>query len=65
MEDLYKKDNLYIITGDVVGADELVYQNHIDLVKEYIENHYNKHIGYDVVKEFSDSVKIYKMYEIK
>ena len=65
MEDLYKKDNLYIITGDVVGADELVYQNHIDLVKEYIENHYNKHIGYDVVKEFSDSVKIYKMHEIK
>ena len=65
MEDLYKKDNLYIITGDAVGADSLVYQNHIELVKQYIENHYNKHIGYDVIKEFFDSIKIYKMYEIE
>lgn len=65
MEDLYKKDNLYIITGDVVGVNGLIYQNHIELVKQYIEEHYNKHIGYDVIKEFSDSIKIYKMYEIE
>ena len=64
MEDLYKKDNLYIITGDVAGANGM-YNNHIEIVKQYIENHYNKHIGYDIIKEFSDFVKVYKMYEIE
>ena len=65
MEDLYKKDNLYIIEGTTTGVYGKIYQNHIEIVKQYIEEHYNKHIGYDVIKEFSGIIKIYKMYEIE
>lgn len=59
--DLYKKDNLYIITGDVYGADNKLYNNHIDIIIQYIEQHYNKKVKYEIVKEFSNQVKIYKL----
>ena len=65
MEDLYKKDDLYIITGTTIGPDVTVYKNQIEIVKQYIAEHYNKNIEYDVIKEFSNSIKIYKMHEVK
>lgn len=61
--DLYKKDNLYIISGNVYAANNKVYTNHIDIIKEYIEKHYNVEINYKIVKEFSNSINIYKIYE--
>lgn len=65
MEDLYLKDNLYIITGTAYGADNVAYKNHIDIIKKYIKQHFNKDVGYKVVKEFNSSCKVYKMYELK
>lgn len=60
--DLCEKDNLFIITGEVGGADYVLYNNHIDTIKQYILEHYNKKVGYKVVKEFN-GIKIYKLYE--
>ena len=63
--DLYKKDNLYIISGNVYAANNMMYTNHIDLVIQYIKEHYNKDIEYKIIKEFSNSIKIYKLFEKK
>ena len=62
MEDLFKKDNIYIITGDVYGADNNKYINHIKNIQEYISEHYDENVEYKVVKEFTDSIKVYKLY---
>lgn len=61
--DLYEKDNLYIISGDVYAANNQKYNNHIDTVIQYIKEHYNKNIEYKIVKEFSNSIKVYKLYD--
>ena len=63
MTDLYQKDNLYIISGNVYGANNKKYSNHIDTIVEYIKEHYNEDIKYKVIKEFSNSIKIYKIYK--
>lgn len=63
IEDLYKKDNLYIITGDVAGANNKLYINNISTIQQYIKEHYNKNVYYKLIKEFSNSIKIYKIYE--
>ena len=63
MTDLYKKDNLYIIEGDAYCVNNSKLANHIDVVIRYIKEHYNKEIEYKVIKEFSNSIKIYKLFE--
>ena len=63
MTDLYTKENMYIITGNVYGADNKIYFNHIETIREYIYQHYNIKVNYQIVKEFSNSVKIYKINE--
>ena len=62
MTDLYKKDNLYIINGNTYGANNKIYTNHIDTILKYIKEHYNEDVKYKVIKEFSNSIKIYKIY---
>lgn len=61
--DLYLKDNLYIISGSVYGADNMPYENHIEVLKKYIKEHYNVNVKYNIVKQFTNSVKIYKLYK--
>lgn len=61
--DLYEKDNVYLITGNVRVADNTINKNQQDLIKEYINQHYNKNVEYKVIKEFENSVKVYKFYE--
>lgn len=61
MTDLYKKDNLYVISGDLVW--DKVYLNYIDKIVEYIKEHYNVEVEYEVVKEFNNQIKIYKLRE--
>jgi len=63
--DLYKKDNLYIIEGNSSTANNKEIKNHIEIIVKYIKEHYNVDVKYRVVKEFSDSLKIYKLYENK
>ncbi len=65
IQDLYQKDNLYLITGKVVSANMTTYENHIELLKKYIQEHYNIDVQYEIVQEFSDSIKIYKLYQVK
>ena len=63
--DLYKKDNLYVITGDAIAANNRIYKNHIDIIIDYIEQHYNVNVKYKIIKEFKNFVKVYKLYEEK
>lgn len=60
--DLYKKDNLYIITGNARTVNNTIYRNHIELIKKYIEQHYSNEIDYKVIKEFDYGINIYKLY---
>ncbi len=57
MIDLYKKDNLYLI------GDNLSKIKYVDIIIQYIKEHYNTNINYKVIKEFSGSFKVYKIYE--
>lgn len=65
MTDLYKKDNIYLVTGDARAANNRVYKNHIEIIVTYIEQHYNVNVEYKIIKEFANSVKVYKIYEEK
>lgn len=62
--DLYTKENVYLITGEVPCIDGVILENHIDYVVNYIAEQYHKFVFYDVVKEFAGGIKIYKLYEL-
>ena len=64
MEDLYKKDNLYVIDGTTYLANNMKIKNHIDVIKQYLKQHYKKNIDYNIVKEFN-GYAIYKFYDVK
>jgi len=59
MESLYKKDNVYLISGKVIWGEE--YKEYINIVKKYIKEHYNINVKIKVIKEFEDNIKIYKL----
>lgn len=61
IESLYKNDNVYLISGDVIWEEN--YQEYINIVKKYIKEHYNIEVQYNVIKEFSNNIKIYKLIE--
>lgn len=63
IEDLYKKDNVYLITGNTRTAHNTVISNHIELIQRYIKQHYNIDVQYRIEKEFKNNIKIYKLYE--
>ena len=64
MKDLYCKDNIFLIDGDVVGGNNKIYSNHIDIVIKYIQEHYKIDVKYKIVKEFEkNNIKVYKLYE--
>ena len=63
ISDLYKKDNLYIITGSAGRANNTICYDHIGVITEYIKEHFEKVINYKVIKEFDYDIKIYKLYE--
>ena len=59
---LYEKDNVYLITGKVTWGK--VYNNYIDIIVQYIKDHYNVDTYYEIVKEFNQDIKIYKLKQI-
>lgn len=61
MEDLYKNDNVYLISGKVIWSEK--YEEYITIIKRYIKEHYNVDVRIDLVKEFENNIKIYKLYE--
>lgn len=63
IEDLYKKDNVYLITGNTRTAHNTVIFDHIELIQRYIKQHYNIDVQYRIEKEFKNNIKIYKLYE--
>ena len=54
IEDLYKKDNVYTIMIKKYS------EQHLNILKDYINNHYNDIIEWDLVKDFQ-SIQIYKL----
>lgn len=62
MNALYEKDNVYLIFGKFRWGK--VYNNYIDIIVEYIKEHYNVKVEYKVVKEFNENIRIYKLEEI-
>ena len=63
IESLYKKDNVYLISGNVIWGE--AYGQYINIVKKYIEEHYNINLKIDIIKEFEKDIKIYKLKESK
>lgn len=61
MQDLYKKENVYLIAGNVIWGEE--YGDYLNIIKKYIQEHYKINVEVDVVKEFGNNIKIYKLYE--
>ena len=59
--DLYKKDNVYLIAGKVIWGEN--YGNYLNIIIKFIKEHYDVDIDYEVVKEFKNNIKIYKLYE--
>lgn len=62
MESLYKNDNVYIISGDVIWNE--AYKEYVNIIVKYIKEHYNVDIQCNIVKEFKNNLKIYKLQEI-
>ena len=64
MTDLYKRNDVYLIDGDVSAANNVIYTNHVEGIRSYIKQHYNVEVKCKVIKEFKPySIKIYKLYE--
>lgn len=61
LESLYKNDNVYLISGNVIWGEN--YKDYINIIKKYIKEHYNVNVKSNVIKEFSNNIKIYKLYE--
>lgn len=61
IESLYKKDNIYLISGNIIWKEK--FTQYITIVEKYIEEHYNIDIECNVVKEFENNIKIYKLQE--
>lgn len=62
LESLYKNDNVYLISGNVIWGEN--YKEYINIITKYINEHYNVNVELDVIKEFENNIKIYKLYEI-
>ena len=58
-ESLYKNDNVYLISGDVIWGEN--YKEYINIIVKYIKEHYKIDVKYDIVKEFDNNIKIYKL----
>lgn len=61
MKSLYKNDNVYLISGDVIWGEK--YKKYINIIEKYIEQHYDINVESNIVKEFKNNIKIYKLYE--
>ena len=61
MESLYKNDNVYIIAGDVIWNED--YKEYINIIVKYIKEHYSVDLQCNIVKEFKNNLKIYKLQE--
>ena len=61
--DLYKKEYLYLISGDTYGADNKKYTDNVETLIKYIKIHYDEDVEYKIEKQFTDSIKIYKLYK--
>lgn len=62
LEGLYKNENVYLISGNVIWGEN--YKEYINIIKKYIKEHYNVNVGLDIIQEFENNIKIYKLYEI-
>lgn len=62
IESLYKKDNVYLISGDVIWGEK--YKEYINIIEKYIKEHYDINIKSNIIKEFDRNIKIYKLQEI-
>lgn len=62
LESLYKNDNVYLISGNVIWEEN--YKEYINIITKYINEHYNVNVELEVIKEFENNIKIYKLYEI-
>ena len=61
MESLYKNDNVYLISGDVIWGEK--YKEYINIIEKYIEDHYGIDVECNIIKEFKNNIKIYKLKE--
>ena len=62
MKSLYEKDNVYLISGNVIWGES--YKEYIKIIVQYIKEHYNINVNYSVIKEFDNNIKIYKLQKI-
>ena len=62
MKSLYEKDNVYLISGNVIWGES--YKEYINIIVQYIKEHYNINVNYSVIKEFDNNIKIYKLQKI-
>lgn len=58
MKSLIQKENVYLISGNVIWRED------IEIVKEYIEENYSIDVDAEIIKEFKNDIKIYKLKEI-
>ena len=61
IESLYKNDNVYLISGKVIWGE--YYKEYINIIEKYILEHYGVNIESNIVKEFDNGIKIYKLKE--
>ena len=48
MKSLYEKDNVYLISGNVIWGES--YKEYIKIIVQYIKEHYNINVNYSVIK---------------
>lgn len=63
IESLYKKNNVYLISGDVIWGEK--YKEYINIIQKYIKEHYNVEVECNVIKKFDNNIKIYKLHEME
>lgn len=59
MKSLYEKENVYLISGNVIWGEQ--YEQYINIIEKYILEHYNVQVDSQIIKEFDNDIKIYKL----